>query len=65
MSGMTQQDEAAIAPRMPPRATRRWRPTSLRSDAASTVVAGAVSAVPDRDATMSDVSFLAEILIAP
>jgi hypothetical protein len=39
-------------------------PASVRSDDARTVVTGAISAVPDRGVTMSDLSFLAEILIA-
>jgi hypothetical protein len=65
ISGTMQQDEAASAPKMPPTAIRRCRPTSPRSDAERSAAGGATPAVPDRDATMSTLSFLAEILSVP
>ena len=48
-----QQDEAASAPKIPPTAIRRCRPTSPRSDAEASAARGAMLAVPDRDAAMS------------
>src|SRR6266436_2584698 len=64
ISGTMQQDEAASAPKMPPTAIRRCRPTSPRSDAEGSAARGATLAVPDRDATLS-FSFLVEILRVP
>ncbi|KAG5716879.1 hypothetical protein E4T56_gene20701, partial [Termitomyces sp. T112] len=56
MSGTMQQEEAASAPRMPPAAIKCCRPASPRSFSA-----GATPAVPGRDASMPDLTFLVEI----